>query len=128
MLLHRAQLRQQGDCEFVPAHKTKKARKSFERIGIGRQCVGLLVGHHLQPMLDAAQKFVRRCQLVARRAIDPAAGSERIKRRDGLAAAQRGVAAAGDELLGLHEELDLANAAAAELDVVSLDAISPWPR
>ena len=29
--------------------------------------------------------------------------------------------AAGDELLGLHEELDLADAAAAELDVVALD-------
>ena len=31
------------------------------------------------------------------------------------------VAAAGDELLGLHEELDLADAAAAELDVVAGD-------
>ena len=31
------------------------------------------------------------------------------------------MAAAGDELLGLHEELDLADAAAAELDVVALD-------
>ena len=29
--------------------------------------------------------------------------------------------AAGDQLLGLHEELDLADAAAAELDVVALD-------
>ncbi len=29
--------------------------------------------------------------------------------------------ATGDELLGLHEELDLADAAAAELDVVALD-------
>src|SRR6266540_6354935 len=35
---------------------------------------------------------------------------------------------AGDELLGLHEELDLADAAAAELDVVTLDrdrAVAP---
>ena len=31
------------------------------------------------------------------------------------------MAAAGDELLGLHEELDLADAAAAELDVVAFD-------
>ncbi len=38
-----------------------------------------------------------------------------------LAAAQFGVAAAGDELLRLHEKLDLADAAAAELDVVALD-------
>ncbi len=31
------------------------------------------------------------------------------------------MAAAGDQLLGLHEELDLADAAAPELDVVALD-------
>ena len=31
------------------------------------------------------------------------------------------MAAAGDQLLGLHEELDLADAAAAELDVVAFD-------
>ena len=31
------------------------------------------------------------------------------------------MAAAGDELLGLDEELDLADAAAAELDVVAFD-------
>ncbi len=31
------------------------------------------------------------------------------------------MAAAGNQLLGLHEELDLADAAAAELDVVALD-------
>ena len=31
------------------------------------------------------------------------------------------MAAAGDQLLGLHEEFDLADAAAAELDVVALD-------
>ena len=37
------------------------------------------------------------------------------------AAAQLRIAAAGDELLGLHEELDLTDAAAAELDVVAKD-------
>ena len=37
------------------------------------------------------------------------------------AAAQLGIAAAGDQLLGLDEELDLADAAAAELDVVAGD-------
>src|SRR5205807_8993885 len=38
-----------------------------------------------------------------------------------LAAAQLRMPPAGDQLLGLHEELDLANAAAPELDVVALD-------
>ena len=36
-------------------------------------------------------------------------------------AAQLGMPAAGDELLGLDEELDLADAAAAELDIVAVD-------
>ena len=52
---------------------------------------------------------------------DPAALGERRERRQRLAAAQFGMPAAGDELLGLHEELDLADAAAAELDVVAFD-------
>ena len=57
----------------------------------------------------------------ARIGADPAALGERGERRQRLAAAQLGMPAAGDELLGLHEELDLADAAAAELDVVALD-------
>jgi hypothetical protein len=43
------------------------------------------------------------------------------------AAAQGRIAAAGDQLLGLDEEFDLADAAAAELDVGPATAISPWP-
>ena len=44
-----------------------------------------------------------------------------VEHRQRLAAAQLRMAAAGDQLLGLHEELDLADAAAPELDVVTLD-------
>ena len=101
--------------------KPRKRANTAERGGIGRQRMGLLVGHHLQPVLDAAQKIVSRGQLVARRGVDPAVGGEHGQRGDGAAAAQFAVAAAGDELLGLHEELDLADAAAAELDIVALD-------
>ena len=107
--------------KFVAADKAEKAGKDVERRGIGRQRMGLLVGHHLQTVLDAAQEIVSRRQLVARRGVDPAVGREHGKRGDGAAAAQFVVAAAGDELLGLHEELDLANAAAAELDIVTFD-------
>ena len=49
----------------------------------------------------------------------PSASSASVGER--LAAAQFRMPAAGDQLLGLHEELDLADAAAAELDVVALD-------
>src|SRR3546814_16263817 len=43
------------------------------------------------------------------------------ERLGGARRAQRRVAAAPDELLGLREELDLADAAAPQLDVVSVD-------
>ena len=76
---------------------------------------------HLQAVLDAAQEIVSRRQLVARGGVDPAARGERRQRGERVAAAQLVMAAAGDELLGLHEKLDLADAAAAELDVVALD-------
>ena len=83
--------------------------------------MGLLVGDHLQAMLDRAQEPVGGVEVGARRGVDPAAVGERAQRRQRLAAAQLRMAAAGDELLGLDEELDLADAAAAELDVVAFD-------
>ena len=83
--------------------------------------MGLLVGDHLQAVLDTAQEIVGRRQFVARGRIDPAARGERRQRGDGGAAAQLVMAAAGDELLGLREKLDLADAAAAKLDIVALD-------
>src|SRR5690242_11618960 len=52
---------------------------------------------------------------------DPAAVGERGQRCQCAAAAQLRMPAAGDELLGLGKELDLANAAAAKLDVVTFD-------
>ncbi len=45
--------------------------------------------------------------------------SRRCKRRQRVRHAQLRLASAGDQLLGLHEELDLADAAAADLDVVA---------
>src|SRR5580700_4293500 len=113
-------MNQQGVGESVAVLETEKARELAKRGAIGRQGVGLLVGHHLQAMLDAAQKVVSRGERIARLGIDPAAVGERLKRGDRLAAAQLTVAASGDQLLGLGEELDLADAAATELDVMTL--------
>ena len=121
VLLDLVQMDQQRVGEIVAVLETEKAREFAKRRAIGRQGVGLLVGHHLQAMLDAAQKIVSRGERVARLGIDPAAVGQRRERGDRLAAAQLAVAAAGDELLGLGEELDLADAAAAELDVMALD-------
>ena len=60
-------------------------------------------------------------QVVAASRVDPAAVGERGQHVERAAAAQLRIAAAGDQLLGLDEELDLADAAAAELDVVAGD-------
>ena len=117
-------MRSCADSDSANCSRSAKPRKRAKAssAGVGRQRVGLLVRHHLQAMLDAAQKIVsrRRVRRASAASIQPPAASARsVATR--AAAAQRGVAAAGDELLGLHEELDLADAAAAELDIVALD-------
>jgi hypothetical protein len=58
-------------------------------------------------------------QLFGGAGCDVARGGERAQRLAGAAQAQRRIAPAEDQLLGLGEKLDLANAAAAELDVVA---------
>ena len=73
-----AQVRQQMPSEFVASGEAEKAREAGERIGIGRQRVGLLIGQHLQPVFDAAQEFVRLGQRLACRRIDPAARGKRL--------------------------------------------------
>src|SRR5271167_4495043 len=72
-------------------------------------------------MLDTAQEIVGRRKFVARAGVDPAFGSKNVEHGDGAAAAKLGVPSAGNELLGLHEKLDLANASTAEFDVVAFD-------
>src|ERR1700722_5394500 len=99
----------------------EEAGKHIKRFRIRRQRMGLLVGHHLQAMLNPAQKKIRGGEFVARGSVDPTAGGEHGKHGNRVAAAQLAMPAAGDELLGLYEELDLADAAAAELDIMTLD-------
>ncbi len=83
--------------------------------------MGLFVPHHLQPMLDAPQEQVRRCQFVARLERDPVARREHLEGFERRPDPQFGMSAARDQLLGLREKLDLADSAAADLDVVALD-------
>ena len=121
MALHLAQVPEQRVRERIAVLEAGKTGEALQPFAIGRQRVGLIVGHHLQAMLDGAQEFVGGVEIGAGIAADPAALRERGQRRQRFAAAQLGMAAAGDELLGLREELDLADAAAAELDVVAFD-------
>src|SRR6202171_6257421 len=53
--------------------------------------------------------------------INPATLGQLLERRQRRLDAKLGMPSAGDELLGLDEELDLADAPAAELDVMALD-------
>ena len=119
--LHVAQMAEQRLGKAVAIGKAEEAGEAFEPLAVARQRVGLLVGDHLQPVLEHAQEPIGGAELVARRGADPFALGQHVEHRQRLAAAQLRMAAAGDELLGLHEELDLADAAAAELDVVALD-------
>ena len=89
-------------------------RRAFER-----KALGLFVGDHLQAMFDPAQKHVSLAQVLLRLRADPAVGSELGQHVKRARASHLRTAPAEDELLRLHEKLDLADAAAAELDVVA---------
>src|SRR5260221_12853174 len=69
-------------------------------------------------MLDAAQECVGGDHLLGHQGLDPPSAGEGAQRFAGAGDAQLGQPAAPDQLLRLSEELDLADAAAAKLDVV----------
>src|SRR5437763_926601 len=106
--------------KIIARCKPEKSRKNFERLGGCRQRVGLLVADHLQAVLDPPQKVVGGREFVACCRVNPAVGGKRSKCRDGATIAQIGMSTAGDQLLRLHKEFDLTNAATAELYVVAL--------
>ncbi len=110
--------------EVVEPAIAREAREGLELARVLRQLMGLLVGDHLQPVLDASQIEIGRLELVAHVDLDPAARRKPGEGRERFAHAKVGLAPAGNELLGLREELDLADAAGAELDVVPGDADS----
>ena len=87
----------------------------------------LLVGDHLQAVLEAAQDIGRPVQFGASLGLDPAALRECREPSSVGAHAQVRLPAAGDQLLRLHEELDLADAAAPELEVMAGTAMPPIP-
>ena len=99
-----------------------EAGDGIERRPGRRQGMGLPVVDHLQAMLDMAQIAICRDHRLAQSpALTRPRRHQRADRFAGRGIAQFGMAAAPDQLLGLGEEFDLANAAAAELDVVAAD-------
>ena len=84
---------------------------------VGRQQVGAAQAVQLQPVLDGPQPAVRLREVAGVLAADVALLGERRQRRQRAAAAHRRVGAAVHELEQLHGELDVAQAALAELDL-----------
>jgi hypothetical protein len=99
------------------------------RLGVGGSCVRLLVVAILQTVLRAAQEDVRVAQGGGRRPRQEAARFEGRKRRQRTLSAQRVLAAATHDLQGLHDELDFADAAVAQLDIGQMVAPrGSWSR
>ena len=93
-------------------------RQAGEAGRVGRQPVGLLVAHLLQPVLDPAQEHVGRVQLGLDRGGDAAGRDQGGEHLADGASLKLGGDAAADQLEHLAEELDLPDPARAELDVL----------
>src|SRR5829696_4124368 len=105
---------EQSGRESITAFVAEKAREPVKFLPLIRQRVGLLVGHHLQPMLDNAQEAIGFGKVARCLRTDPAAFRKIFQRHERLALAQLAMPPACDQLLSLNEEFDFADAAAAE--------------
>jgi hypothetical protein len=117
---HALHMRPQQVEQLVPA--ARQAVQPRHRLQGGRivgQAVRLPVLDHLQPVFDRAQQPVGSRQLLRLPGGDPPGRGQRRQRALRARRAQRGLATAMDELVHVREELDLADAAAAALQVVA---------
>ncbi len=119
MLLDPAQMLQSELGKFIGIGKAGEARDPIEFRAAPGQGLRLLIVDHLQPMFDDAEEAVGFDQFLGNGFGGAAGGGQGAQRRAGAANAQCRVPPAEDELLGLGEKFDLADAAAAELDVVA---------
>jgi hypothetical protein len=91
-----------------------EACEAPQSLRVGGQTLRLLVTDHLQPMLESAQLDVGRGKLIDRLPRDPALFLQGAQHVERAGATQIWPAATEDQLLGLHEKLDFADAAATE--------------
>ena len=104
--------------ERIGPFVAQRARDALHHRGVARHAVGLLAGRELDAVLEAAEKEVRVRQLPLLALGDEAARPQATQRLDGVGAADARLAPAPDELEALREELDLADPARADLQVV----------
>ena len=120
-MLHLVEMAEQHFGKGIAIGKAKKARKALKLRTFGRQSLRLFVVHHLQAVFDHPQEAIGFLHSIARCLVDPFVLAQLVERVECVAIAQSRIAAAGDQLLGLHEEFDFADAAAAKLDIVAFD-------
>ncbi len=100
----------------VIPHENSDMLKPFIRSG-KRMC--LFVINHLYAVFERAQKSVGRLQVPSHISLNPFFLCQSVQHGACLHAPKFGVTTAGDQLLGLDEEFDLANTAPAQLDIVT---------
>ena len=110
-----------GECRRIG--KTHEHGKPVQLLRRLRQRVRLPVGDHLQPVLDPAQEAVGEGQFRGGAAGQVAGPHQQAQRVQRARIAQPRIAAAPNQLQGLRQELDFANAALAELHVVPGDPL-----
>ncbi len=89
----------------------------FKRGWIERERMGLLIGNHLQPVLERAKPVIAFAQHLRVLFADQPGGGQSIEAGPRAAQPQRGIASAVDQLMGLGEEFDLPNPPAPLLEV-----------
>ena len=118
MLFHTAQMMREilGKTGAIGvAQEGCDARYPFR---IFRQAMRLPIGHHLQPMFQAAQEAISIGQVSSSAAFYLARTSECGKRAKRGRISQSGIAPAPDQLQHLRGEFDFANAAPAKLHIM----------
>ncbi|NMD08468.1 MAG: ATP-binding cassette domain-containing protein, partial [Phyllobacteriaceae bacterium] len=120
MALHGFQSCPQRHRQFSAGLVSAEPGIVFKSLRLLRHVVGLLVINHLASVFEAAQFGVATLHVSCSVSRNPLRFGQGIQHGHGGAAAQCRVSSTGDELLCLDEELDLADAATAEFQVMAL--------
>ena len=105
--------------QLFPALGRQKGREALAGYLVAGQDMGLLVLQHLDAVFQQTQEAVGLAQLLGGVGFDDAFLAEYRQRLQQALGLQSMIAAAAENLEGLHEELDLADPAAADLQVVA---------
>ena len=98
--------------------QTQRARDPGQVGVVGGQQMGLLVVQKLNPVLDLTQEHIGRIELGGGLGLHQPARGQALQALEGGAGADLGKLAAAHHQQQLHDELDLADAAARQLDVI----------